>query len=57
LEKLKISRKDTDSSNYIVEKIYIEMMYTLEIREHVDKIFNKLTKKDPKQMEAIAKKT
>jgi mRNA-degrading endonuclease RelE of RelBE toxin-antitoxin system len=56
LEKLKISRKDTDSSNYIVEKIYIEMMYTLEIREHVDKIFNKLTKKDPKQMEAIAKK-
>jgi hypothetical protein len=57
LEKLKISRKDTDSSNYIVEKIYIEMMYTLEIREHVDKIFNKLTKKDPKTNGSDSKKT
>jgi YafQ family addiction module toxin component len=31
-------------------------MYVLELREHVDKTFKKLCKRDPKAMEAIAKK-
>lgn len=31
-------------------------MYTLETREHVDKIFRKLGKKNPNQMQIIAKK-
>jgi len=31
-------------------------MYALEIREHVDRTFRKLSKKDPKQMAAIAGK-
>jgi hypothetical protein len=32
-------------------------MYTLEIREHLDRTFRKLAKKDSEQMEVIAKKT
>jgi len=31
-------------------------LYCLEVKEHVFKIFKKLGKKDPKQMEAIDKK-
>ena len=31
-------------------------MYTLETREHVDKTFKKLSKKNPSQMEHVAKK-
>ena len=31
-------------------------MYEVEIREHLDRAFKKLSKKDPKQMEAVAKK-
>jgi YafQ family addiction module toxin component len=31
-------------------------MYDVEVREHVDKTFKKLAKKDSKQMEAVAKK-
>jgi len=31
-------------------------MYTLETRGHVDKIFKKLTKRNPSQMEIIGKK-
>ncbi len=31
-------------------------MYEVEIREHLDRAFKKLAKKDSKQMEAIAKK-
>lgn len=31
-------------------------MYVLETREHVDKSFNKLAKKNPNQMEIISKK-
>jgi YafQ family addiction module toxin component len=31
-------------------------MYDVEVREHVDRTFNKLAKKDSKQMEAVAKK-
>lgn len=31
-------------------------MYSLEIKEHVFKIFKKLEKRDPKQIEAIDKK-
>ena len=31
-------------------------MYTLEAREHVDRIFKKLAKKNPNQMEIIARK-
>jgi mRNA-degrading endonuclease RelE of RelBE toxin-antitoxin system len=31
-------------------------MYTLETREHVDRILRKLAKKNPNQMEIIAKK-
>ena len=31
-------------------------MYDVEIREHVDKAFKRLAKKDSKQMEAVAKK-
>lgn len=31
-------------------------MYVLETREHVDKIFSKLAKKNPNQMEIISKK-
>jgi YafQ family addiction module toxin component len=31
-------------------------MYTLEAREHVDRIFKKLAKRNPNQMEAIARK-
>jgi len=31
-------------------------MYTLEAREHVDRIFKKLAKKDPNQMETVARK-
>ncbi len=31
-------------------------MYEIEIREHLDKVFKKLSKKDAKQMEAITKK-
>ena len=31
-------------------------MYTLEVRRHVDRIFKKLAKKNPTQMEIIARK-
>ncbi len=31
-------------------------MYALEIREHVDRIFRKLAKRNPNQMEIISKK-
>jgi mRNA-degrading endonuclease RelE of RelBE toxin-antitoxin system len=31
-------------------------MYDIEIRDHLDRTFRKLAKKDAKQMEAIAKK-
>ena len=31
-------------------------MYTLEVRQHVDRTFRKLSKKDSKQMEAVTKK-
>ena len=31
-------------------------MYELEIREHLDRVFRKLAKKDSQQMEAIARK-
>ena len=31
-------------------------MYALEIRQHVDRVFKKLAKKDPNQMAAISKK-
>jgi YafQ family addiction module toxin component len=31
-------------------------MYQLETREHVDRIFKRLAKKNPKQMEAISNK-
>ncbi len=31
-------------------------MYTVEVREHVDRIFKKLAKKNPNQMEIVAKK-
>jgi YafQ family addiction module toxin component len=31
-------------------------MYDIEIREHLDKAFRKLAKKDSRQMQAIAKK-
>ncbi|MGI0080263.1 MAG: type II toxin-antitoxin system RelE family toxin [Nitrososphaerales archaeon] len=31
-------------------------MYELEIREHVDKTFKKLSRKNPQQMEIISKK-
>jgi YafQ family addiction module toxin component len=31
-------------------------MYTLETREHVDKIFKKLARRNPNQMETITKK-
>jgi len=31
-------------------------MYALESREHVDRIFKKLAKRDPTQMEVIARK-
>jgi YafQ family addiction module toxin component len=31
-------------------------MYTLEAREHVDRIFKKLAKKNPNQMEILARK-
>jgi YafQ family addiction module toxin component len=31
-------------------------MYTLGVRESVDRIFHKLAKKDPKQMSAVGKK-
>ncbi|MEW6592317.1 MAG: type II toxin-antitoxin system RelE/ParE family toxin [Candidatus Hadarchaeota archaeon] len=31
-------------------------MYTLEIRAHVDEVFKKLAKKNPKQIEAVTKK-
>ncbi len=31
-------------------------MYTLEAREHVDRIFKKLAKKNPDQMEILARK-
>ena len=31
-------------------------MYTLEAREHVDRIFKKLAKKNPNQMEIVARK-
>lgn len=31
-------------------------MYSLEVREHVDRIFRKLAKKDSKQMEVLSKK-
>jgi len=31
-------------------------MYDIEIREHLDKAFRKLAKKDSRQMEAVAKK-
>jgi YafQ family addiction module toxin component len=31
-------------------------MYVLETREHVDRIFKKLAKRNPNQMEAISKK-
>lgn len=31
-------------------------MYSLEIKEEADKIFNKLSKKNPKQLEIIGKK-
>lgn len=32
-------------------------MYTLGIRESVDRLFSKLAKKDPRQMTAVEKKT
>jgi len=32
------------------------MTYSLEIQEHLDKIFNKLSKKDKKQLEIINRK-
>lgn len=32
------------------------MMYALALRESVDKLFSKLTKKDPKQMRMVDKK-
>lgn len=31
-------------------------MYSLETREHVDRIFRKLVKRDPRQMEILGKK-
>ncbi len=31
-------------------------MYTLEAREHADRIFKKLAKKNPNQMETVARK-
>ena len=31
-------------------------MYSLEAREHVDRIFKKLAKRDPNQMDVIARK-
>jgi YafQ family addiction module toxin component len=31
-------------------------MYVLEVRDHVDRIFRKMSKKNPKQMEVISKK-
>ena len=31
-------------------------MYDIEIREHLDREFRKLAKKDSRQMEAVAKK-
>jgi mRNA-degrading endonuclease RelE of RelBE toxin-antitoxin system len=31
-------------------------MYSLEVREHVDRTFRKLARKDSRQMDAIAKK-
>jgi len=31
-------------------------MYTLEVRQHVDRVFRKLAKKNPTQMELIARK-
>lgn len=31
-------------------------MYTLETREHVDRVFRKLSRKNPDQMKAIGKK-
>ena len=31
-------------------------MYDVEIREHLDKVFKKLAKKDSRQMEAVVKK-
>ena len=31
-------------------------MYELEVRQHVDRIFKKLSKRDRKQMEAISRK-
>lgn len=31
-------------------------MYSLEIREHLDKLFLKLSKKDPKQLEIVNRK-
>jgi len=31
-------------------------MYVLEVREHVDRTFRKLSRRDPDQMEAIRKK-
>ena len=31
-------------------------MYDIEIREHLDKVFKKLAKKDSRQMEAVVKK-
>ena len=31
-------------------------MYALEVRQHVDRVFRKLSKKDSKQMDAISKK-
>ena len=31
-------------------------MYSLETREHVDRIFRKLTKKNPRQMEILGRK-
>jgi mRNA-degrading endonuclease RelE of RelBE toxin-antitoxin system len=31
-------------------------MYVLEVREHVDRVFRKLSRRDPAQMEAIRKK-
>ena len=31
-------------------------MYALEVREHVDRIFKKLAKKNPNQMEIMSKK-
>ena len=31
-------------------------MYALEVRQHVDRVFRRLSKKDSKQMDAISKK-